>query len=83
WHIYPQDDGVHHEKLDAFLDTLRAPPSLRQAHAAWNAAEPLAALPDLATHASEWEDAARRSRAALLALPDLTSRLLQFVLEKR
>ena len=83
WHIYPQGDGVHHEKLDAFLDCVQAPPSLRRAHAAWNAADPLQPLPDLAANAAEWEAAASRSRAALLALPDLTTRLLQFVLEKR
>jgi uncharacterized repeat protein (TIGR03837 family) len=83
WHIYPQDDGVHHEKLDAFLDVLQAPASLRELHAAWNADAPAAVLPDIAGHAAEWHDAAGRCRAALSALPDLTTRLLQFVLEKR
>jgi uncharacterized repeat protein (TIGR03837 family) len=36
WQIYPQDDDAHLAKLDAFLDCLDAPDSLRQAHAQWN-----------------------------------------------
>ena len=30
WHIYPQDDNAHHAKLEAFLDWMQAPESLRQ-----------------------------------------------------
>ncbi|MDR0261221.1 MAG: elongation factor P maturation arginine rhamnosyltransferase EarP, partial [Comamonas sp.] len=29
WHIYPQQDNAHHAKLNAFLDWLQAPASLR------------------------------------------------------
>jgi uncharacterized repeat protein (TIGR03837 family) len=36
WQIYPQDDDAHLAKLDAFLDWLDAPSSLRQVHAQWN-----------------------------------------------
>ena len=36
WHIYPQDDHAHHVKLEAFLDWLQAPISLREFHHAWN-----------------------------------------------
>ena len=36
WHIYPQDDNAHHAKLEAFLDALQAPASLRAAHHSWN-----------------------------------------------
>jgi uncharacterized repeat protein (TIGR03837 family) len=36
WQIYPQDDDAHLVKLDAFLDWLNAPESLRQVHAHWN-----------------------------------------------
>jgi uncharacterized repeat protein (TIGR03837 family) len=36
WHIYPQDDGAHRPKLDAFLDWLDAPEDLRQWHHTWN-----------------------------------------------
>ena len=37
WQIYPQTDGAHHKKLDAFLDMMNAPASLKLAHVAWNA----------------------------------------------
>ena len=37
WQIYPQDDGVHRGKLDAFLDMLKAPQTLRAFHHYWNA----------------------------------------------
>ncbi len=37
WQIYPQTDGAHHAKLDAFLDMMEAPASLKQTHLAWNA----------------------------------------------
>ena len=36
WHIYPQDDNAHHAKLEAFLDGMQAPESLRRVHKAWN-----------------------------------------------
>ncbi|MEY4426577.1 MAG: hypothetical protein RL535_875, partial [Pseudomonadota bacterium] len=37
WQIYPQHDGAHHAKLDAFLQMIDAPKSLKTAHIAWNA----------------------------------------------
>ena len=37
WQIYPQHDGAHHAKLDAFLAMMDAPESLKTAHIAWNA----------------------------------------------
>ncbi len=39
WHIYPQDDNAHHAKLEAFLDWIQAPDSLRKAHRVWNGME--------------------------------------------
>lgn len=42
WQIYPQDDDAHLTKLDAFLDWLAAPDSLRQVHAQWNRGQPSA-----------------------------------------
>ncbi len=78
WQIYPQDDGVHHEKLDAFLDWLQAPPSLRQAHAAWNAgtagdeAAPDWPAPDF----TAWGAAARAARERLRAGPELVTGLI-------
>lgn len=37
WQIYPQTDGAHYAKLDAFLTMMDAPESLQQAHRVWNA----------------------------------------------
>lgn len=83
WHIYPQHDNAHHDKLQAFLDWLQAPPSLRQFHAVWNDIES-AQLPilDDATLLA-WRDCVRSARGRLWAQKDLLSQLLGFCLEKR
>jgi uncharacterized repeat protein (TIGR03837 family) len=78
WQIYPQDDQAHQAKLQAFLERLDAPASLRAFHEAWNGAGP--DLPALDPQAwSAWAHAARRD---LLGLPDLGSQLLEFVAKK-
>jgi uncharacterized repeat protein (TIGR03837 family) len=84
WQIYPQDDGVHSAKLDAFLDVLGAPPSWRQFHHLWNAAGTAtneAAL--LAAALPEWQQAASLARRRLLAQDDQTTALLRFVEKSR
>ena len=83
WHIYPQHDNAHHDKLWAFLDWLQAPESLRQFHAAWNEldAAPLQ-WPDDDTLA-EWTACTRAARARLLTQDNLVAQLLGFVAEKR
>jgi uncharacterized repeat protein (TIGR03837 family) len=88
WQIYPQDDGVHADKLAAFLrrHLAGAPPALAQAVTglmqAWNGlASPGArwpALPDL----TAWQDWTRAWRAQLLAQPPLPGSL-ELVMEKR
>lgn len=83
WHIYPQDDGVHHTKLDAFLDWMQAPDSLRALHAAWNGSDAQAALPDLQQHQAHWQQSATAARQRLLQIPDLCTQLIDFVQEKR
>ena len=80
WHIYPQHDDAHHLKLEAFLDWLDAPPSLRAFHRAWNAVDD-GPLPPLDLPA--WRDCALAARARLLAQADLARQLLGFVAEKR
>lgn len=40
WQIYPQDDGAHRAKLDAFLEKLDAPTEARAWHAQWNGLAP-------------------------------------------
>jgi len=76
WHIYPQADGAHHAKLNAFLDWLRAPQSLRQFHAVWNGIE-TGALPALSPETlAEWTATVQAARERLLAQGDLLSHLL-------
>ena len=86
WHAYPQDDGAHAAKLDAFLALYLqdAPPELGQAvrglSAAWNGLGPWPHRVPLdvgwAAHAAHWQ-------SVLFAQPDLVTRLLGFVHEKR
>lgn len=75
WNIYPQDDGVHLHKLDAFLDWLAAPDSLRRFQHGWNdAGQGLPAL-DLPA----WDACARSARDRLLRQDDLATQLKSFV----
>ena len=79
WNIYPQHDNAHHAKLQAFLDWLDAPPSLRQFHRVWNSVEP-GELPAIDLPA--WRTCVQSARQRLLAQPDLCSQLIQFVQQK-
>lgn len=82
WHIYPQEEGAHWDKLEAFLASYSAslsPPTaavLAGFWRAWNAGEGVApawsalraCLPELNLHAERWcaEQAARPSLATAL-----------------
>ena len=81
WQIYPQDDGAHCPKLEAFLNMLNAPPSLRAFHQVWNglAVQPLPQLTDLA----DWQKTASRVRSTLVSQPDLSTGLLEYALKTR
>ncbi len=88
WQIYPQDDGAHRVKLDAFLDMLAAPPSLREFHHTWNAGESAAAAGHglvrcLAGELPAWQQSVQACRERLLRSDDLTSKLLRFVAKSR
>ena len=76
WHIYPQHDGAHGPKLDAWLSRMGAPATLRATLRAWNG---------LAPWSFDWPDAEPfvRWREALLMQEDLTTALLGFAAEKR
>jgi uncharacterized repeat protein (TIGR03837 family) len=80
WHIYPQEDGAHGPKLQAFLDWLEAPASLRSYHLRWNGLthDPLPPI-DLPL----WQACVLSARTRLMAQMDLVSQILQFVAEKR
>ena len=84
WQIYPQHDNAHHAKLNAFLDWLDAPASLRLFHHQWNgmAAGGATAWPGWAV-VDGWRDCVQAARARLLAQADLSQQLIGFVAEKR
>lgn len=89
WHIYPQDDEVHHVKLEAFMDRycadldVASAQALRDFWCAWNRGEGAdlawpafaAALPALQRHAQKWAN-------RLTANGDLAANLVKFVLGK-
>ena len=87
WQIYPQHDGAHAAKLEAFLGWLDAPDSLRQFHRRWNGTGASDAEPELpAQEGSEgpaWQACAQTARARLLAQDDLVTQLLGFIAKKR
>ncbi|MEY4911335.1 MAG: hypothetical protein RL761_998, partial [Pseudomonadota bacterium] len=83
WQIYPQHDGAHHAKLDAFLQMMDAPASLKAAHIAWNASAaelkadphlPCFPQPDLPT----WTQSAENLSTKLRLQADLASSLIAF-----
>ncbi len=89
WHIYPQDDEAHHQKLLAFIGQYcdgmddKAAAAMRNFWLAWNSGEgggdawPLfeMVLPALQEHAQKW-------LARLTANGDLASNLVNFVTDK-
>ncbi len=83
WHIYPQHDNAHHAKLEAFLDWLEAPASLRAFHRAWNGITAPATVWPGWNEVHSWRSCAQAARQRLLAQPDLVSQLLGFVAGKR
>jgi uncharacterized repeat protein (TIGR03837 family) len=82
WHIYPQDENLHHKKLRAFLDRYAGGQEALAAFSlAWNGATSddagelwpafAAALPGLTQKAADWERQVRQNG-------DLAANLLQF-----
>lgn len=84
WQIYPQDDGAHHAKLNAFLDLLHADSSMRQFHMTWNAvpdAISSARLPRLDLTA--WQASLNATQQRLGRMDDLCTQLIRFVQKTR
>lgn len=82
WQIYPQHDGAHAAKLQAFADAFGAhqAPGLGALWRRWNSLESGAlALPD----AAPWRAATLAWRDTLLTQADLTHQLLGFVRSRR
>jgi len=83
WHIYPQDDLAHHDKLRAFEAALDMPVDLRKFHAVWNGLE-TAPLPALSRAVlDDWHRWSHQVQQRLQAQTDLTSQLLGFAAQKR
>jgi len=86
WQIYPQNDGAHAAKLDAWLSLFGPHMVWPDRHAwcqlqrAWNG---LAPWPSAWPDADAWRDAGQRWCQRWSRMPDLTSQLLAFVAEKR
>ena len=88
WQIYPQDDGAHRAKLDAFLETLDAPPEVRAWHAQWNGLAPwdahfalplCASQPPASGPVEGWPAWAQALPPHLAQQSDLRSQLCDFV----
>ena len=83
WHIYPQHDNAHHAKLEAFLDWLDAPESLRHMHRLWNGLPTGDAPLQLdADTLAQWRACAQQARQRLMAQASLVEQLMAFVAEK-
>ncbi|PIT77858.1 elongation factor P maturation arginine rhamnosyltransferase EarP [Limnohabitans sp. B9-3] len=83
WHIYPQDDLAHHDKLQAFYQALQIPQTLQQVHNVWNgrseAERPAWTPSDLAV----WQAWSTRTQQLLQTQSDLSTQLIGFVAQKR
>lgn len=88
WHIYPQDDGAHIDKLHAFLQRTHMPPAWQAFYHFWNAAEgnhahaerlvcPLWDGTPATLDQKNWDFAQIRQR--LWQQTDLCQQLLEFV----
>ncbi|WP_411024136.1 elongation factor P maturation arginine rhamnosyltransferase EarP, partial [Salmonella sp. s58676] len=89
WHIYPQDDAAHLEKLQAWLACGSLPPAVQEAFMAWNQDTPPqpAANPD-AMHSwanllngpawQAWKQHARHDSDTQARQPDLGQQLVAF-----
>jgi uncharacterized repeat protein (TIGR03837 family) len=84
WQIYPQDDGAHHPKLEAFLALTDLHPTLKQFYRVWNNAPSGNALTGLpALELDAWQVRVDDNHQRLLEQQDLVSQLMGFVLKKR
>jgi uncharacterized repeat protein (TIGR03837 family) len=78
WHIYPQDDNAHHDKLEAFLEWIQAPQSLRKAHRVWNGVDE-GGLPSLTSNSLiNLMQSGQTAKALLLSHKTLVQQLLEY-----
>lgn len=79
WHIYPQDDGVHLEKLEAFIQWLAPPPDWGAALRAWNTQDRATPVSINAHALPDWRSCALAARQRLLVQQDLATQLLAMI----
>lgn len=95
WQLYPQQDGAHFAKSDAFLDLFLSWPSadgargedtgaLRALWNLWNGRSqaPGESFEVAAPELAAWTDRAQRFQQALAGQVDLVTQLLQFVAQR-
>jgi uncharacterized repeat protein (TIGR03837 family) len=82
WQIYPQNDGAHLVKLQAFLDLIKAPATLRKFHQRWNEVTATGQFNLPRFELPEWQQTVLTARKTQLEGQDLVERLLQFVSKK-
>jgi hypothetical protein len=70
---------VHLIKLQAFLDIIQAPATLRDLHQRWNEAPGREQFPFPPFELPEWQQTILTARKTQLEGQDLVERLLQFV----
>ncbi len=83
WHIYPQHDLAHHDKLRAFFNTTHMPNSLRRVHEVWNGISPASMLDWPDTEPTDWAVWGQTCRNELTAQPDLCTQLVNWVMQRR
>lgn len=88
WHIYPQDQAAHLDKLDAWLGRYPAVPGIVELNHAWNGASGPEAFAAALRRALEpeayaaWRDAAVQWSAQLRRLPELADAIADFCLKR-
>lgn len=86
WQLYPQADGAHAAKLDAFLDRFIGQTGLADGaalRALWRAWNGLASWPEAWPDMARWRQACSAWRDDLLAQQDLITQLCSFIAERR
>jgi uncharacterized repeat protein (TIGR03837 family) len=89
WQLYPQHDGAHRRKLQAFLERWQAdgavapPAGVAEAFVWWNAQPGAAGAVPPWPPAAHWREAVHGWRQQLTGQSDLTTRLINFVAGKR
>jgi len=84
WQIYPQHDDAHHQKLEALLEMLDAPPAWRAFHKVWNGVNSLTEgkasqqprLPNLAL--DSWQQVVTSAGQQLRLQDELVTQIMLF-----